>query len=233
MSNQKTHAKEETILIVDDTPTNLRLLSQMLTKLGYKLRAATSGTHALESIRSSPPDLILLDVMMPEMNGYEVCEHLKADERTRDIPIIFISALDATEDKVRTFTAGGVDYVTKPFREKEVLARVETHLSLRGLHKQLEAANRVLEERNAELETRNAELEEAMDTIKTLSGLIPICAWCGRKVSDDSGQWVGLETYIETHSEVKFSHGICPDCLVKWRGKKTGQAETKPDVSAD
>jgi CheY-like chemotaxis protein len=232
MSNQTTHAKE-TILIVDDTPINLRLLSQMLTKRGYKLRAATSGTHALESIRSSPPDLILLDVMMPEMNGYEVCEHLKADERTRDIPIIFISALDATEDKVRAFTAGGVDYVTKPFREKEVLARVETHLSLRGLHKQLEATNRVLEERNAELETRNAELEEAMDTIKTLSGLIPICAWCGRKVSDDSGQWVGLETYIEMHSEVEFSHGICPDCLVKWRGKKTGRAETKPDVSAD
>jgi two-component system sensor histidine kinase/response regulator len=126
------------ILIVDDTPANLRLLSQMLIARGYKVRPVLNGVRALAAVRSTLPDLILLDIMMPEMNGYEVCKRLKADEQTRDIPIIFISALDATEDKVRAFTAGGVDYVTRPFQSEEVLARVETHLSLRNLQKSLQ-----------------------------------------------------------------------------------------------
>jgi PAS domain S-box-containing protein len=126
-------------LIVDDAPSNLCLLSQMLTQHGYKVRAVVSGERALEVVQMSPPDLILLDIMMPGMSGYEVCERLKADEQARDIPIIFISALDATEDKVRAFTAGGVDYVTKPFHSEEVLARVETHLALRDLNATLKA----------------------------------------------------------------------------------------------
>ncbi|MCP4536652.1 MAG: response regulator, partial [Chloroflexi bacterium] len=127
-----------TILAVDDTPANLFLLSQMLVQYGYKVRAASNGARALASIESRPPDLILLDIMMPEMSGYEVCKRLKADERTRDIPVIFISALDATADKIRAFMVGGVDYVTKPFQTKEVLARVQTHLSLRNLQKSLQ-----------------------------------------------------------------------------------------------
>jgi two-component system NtrC family sensor kinase len=121
------------ILIVDDTPANLRLLSQMLAEHGYQVRPVPDGPLALAAARAEPPDLILLDVRMPEMNGYEVCEHLKGDAQTRDIPIIFISALDATQDKVRAFAVGGVDYVTKPFQAAEVLARVETHLALREL----------------------------------------------------------------------------------------------------
>ena len=134
------------ILIVDDTPVNLRLLSQMLTEQGYQARPAPDGPLALAAARAEPPDLILLDVRMPEMNGYEVCEHLKADAKTRDIPIIFISALAETQDKVRAFTAGGVDYVTKPFQVEEVLARVETHLALRRLQKKLQDANRKMEQ---------------------------------------------------------------------------------------
>jgi sigma-B regulation protein RsbU (phosphoserine phosphatase) len=130
------------ILIVDDTPANLRLLSKMLAEQGYRVRPVPDGSLALAATRAEPPDLILLDIRMPEMNGYEVCEHLKADAQTRDIPIIFISALDATQDKVRAFTVGGVDYVTKPFQFEEVLARVETHLALRKLQKQLQDANR-------------------------------------------------------------------------------------------
>jgi sigma-B regulation protein RsbU (phosphoserine phosphatase) len=130
------------ILIVDDTPANLRLLSKMLAEQGYRVRPVPDGPLALAATRAEPPDLILLDIRMPEMNGYEVCEHLKADAQTRDIPIIFISALDATQDKVRAFTVGGVDYVTKPFQFEEVLARVETHLALRKLQKQLQDANR-------------------------------------------------------------------------------------------
>jgi serine phosphatase RsbU (regulator of sigma subunit) len=134
------------ILVVDDTPANLRLLSGMLAEQGHKVRSVINGQMALTATQAAPPDLILLDINMPEMNGYEVCERLKADEKTRDIPIIFISALDATEDKVKAFTVGGLDYITKPFQFEEVLARVETHLSLRKLQKNLEDANKRFEQ---------------------------------------------------------------------------------------
>ena len=139
MGNQTPEATPSgNILIVDDTPANLRLLSNMLAEQGYKVRSVINGQMALTATQASPPDLILLDIRMPEMNGYEVCERLKADEDTHDIPIIFISALDATQDKVKAFTVGGVDYITKPFQLEEVLARVETHLALRNLQKSLQ-----------------------------------------------------------------------------------------------
>lgn len=145
MNNQRDVAPEN-ILIVDDTPANLRLLSQMLAEKGYGVRAVKSGTRALESVQITQPSLILLDIRMPEMNGYEVCERLKEDPKTKDIPVIFISALNEIEDKVKGFGVGGVDYITKPFQIEEVLARVETHLSLRKLQKQLQDANKKFEE---------------------------------------------------------------------------------------
>ncbi|MEJ2732102.1 MAG: SpoIIE family protein phosphatase [Anaerolineae bacterium] len=132
-------------MIVDDTPINLRLLGQMLVEHGYQVRPVPDGAMALDAVHAKMPDLILLDILMPGMDGYEVCERLKADAQTRDIPIIFISALDATEDKVKAFAIGGVDYVTKPFQIEEVLARVQTHLALRRLQKQLQDANRRME----------------------------------------------------------------------------------------
>jgi sigma-B regulation protein RsbU (phosphoserine phosphatase) len=143
------------ILIVDDVPANLHLLSEMLTRQGYKVRSAINGHMALMATRAAPPDLILLDINMPGMNGYEVCEHLRADEDTRDIPIIFISALDETQDKVKAFTVGGRDYVTKPFQLEEVLARVETHLALQDLQAELQQANDELERR---VEERTAQV---------------------------------------------------------------------------
>jgi len=144
MSNRQSDPPDE-ILIVDDTPANLRLLAQMLSEQGYSVRAVTSGARALESLRVTPPNLILLDIRMPDMDGYEVCERIKGDPQTNDIPIIFISALNEIEDKVRGFNVGGVDYITKPFQFEEVLARVETHLSLRRLQKQLQDANKRFE----------------------------------------------------------------------------------------
>jgi len=129
------------ILIVDDTLANLRLLSQMLVGQGYEVRAVTSGARALESVGVAAPDLILLDIKMAEMDGYQVCQRLKGDERSRDIPVIFISALDDIQDKISAFKAGGVDYITKPFQLEEVLARLETHLHLRRLQRSLEEAN--------------------------------------------------------------------------------------------
>jgi phosphoserine phosphatase RsbU/P len=130
------------ILIVDDKPSNLRLLSQILSEHGYKVRAVTSGARAFESAQTSPPSLILLDIRMPGMDGFEVCQRLKSDEKTRDVPVIFISALDDVQDKLRAFRMGGVDYITKPFQIDEVLARSETHLALRELQQQLQQANR-------------------------------------------------------------------------------------------
>jgi PleD family two-component response regulator len=201
-----------TVLIVDDTPANLRLLSQMLMEHGYKVRAVTSGTRALASIEAAPPDLILLDIRMPEMDGYAVCEQLKAQASTREIPVVFVSSLDETGDKVRAFAVGGADFVTKPFQVEEVVARVHTHLEVRRLQQELQEANQQLEQRLEELRAHNEALQEALCTIKTLKGLIPLCAWCGRKIRDEEGNWVQMETYITAHSEAEFSHTICPEC---------------------
>jgi len=143
-------AQKANLLVVDDVPLNLHLLVHLLTKHGYKVRPASSGPAALAAVQAELPDMILLDIMMPEMDGYEVCRRLKSDERTRDIPVIFISAIDQAEDKVKAFEAGGVDYVTKPIQPEEVVARIETHLKLRELQKSLEEKNRLLEEEIAE-----------------------------------------------------------------------------------
>ncbi len=128
------------ILIVDDTPNNLRLLSSMLSKQGYEVRSAISGSVALMAVRTVSLDLILLDINMPKMNGYEVCLQLKQDPQTRDIPVIFLSALGEPLDKVQAFQVGGIDYITKPFQVEEVLARVENHLALRRMQLELQQA---------------------------------------------------------------------------------------------
>src|SRR4028119_2184404 len=136
------------ILVVDDTPANLQVLAGMLKDRGYKVRPVPGGKLALLAARRDPPDLILLDINMPEMNGYEVCEHLKADEDLRGIPVIFISALTEPLDKVKAFATGGVDYLTKPFQMEELHARVETHLKLRRLQIELEETNARLAKAN-------------------------------------------------------------------------------------
>jgi diguanylate cyclase (GGDEF)-like protein len=145
------------ILVVDDMPANLRLMLKMLSEHGYVVLPAIGSEVALRLLQHTLPDLILLDIIMPGMNGYEVCERLKADEHTRDIPVIFISAVDEAMDKVRAFACGGVDYIVKPFQEEEVLARVRTHLSLRNLQRHLEDRVR---ERTAELMESNVRLRQ-------------------------------------------------------------------------
>jgi two-component system, NtrC family, sensor kinase len=141
MNNDLKSTDSGNILVVDDTPANLRLLAGILNGKGYKVRPVPSGELALSAVKGMPPDLILLDIMMPEMNGYEVCEKIKADERTRDIPVIFISAINDVLDKVKAFAVGGVDYITKPFQVEEVLVRVETHLAMCQLQKKLQQKN--------------------------------------------------------------------------------------------
>jgi len=141
MIEHKTDTTVSSILIADDKPENLRLLSGILTDQGYEVRSLRKGTMVVPSVRNSPPDLILLDIMMPDMNGYDVCRQLKSDENARDIPVIFISALDEAMNKTEAFSIGGVDYITKPFQEEEVLARVKNHLALRTAQKRLEEKN--------------------------------------------------------------------------------------------
>ncbi len=140
------------ILIVDDNKKNLQVLGNILQETGYKIAAAIDGLNAIELAKKTLPDLILLDVMMPVMNGFETCTKLKADVTFRNTPIIFITALSETEDKLKGFQAGGVDYITKPFVQAEVLARVETHLEIARLNKELHKTNKVLQEKQLKIE---------------------------------------------------------------------------------
>ncbi|MEM9213340.1 MAG: response regulator [Cyanobacteria bacterium P01_F01_bin.150] len=144
MSAAQIHSSQPRLLIVDDQPDNLRLLSTMLMDQGYEVRRALSGTLALRNVQAHPPDLILLDINMPELSGYDVCQTLKADAKTRSIPIIFLSASNSEQDKVQAFEMGGVDYITKPFQVREVLARVATQLKLQQLNRLRESLSRML-----------------------------------------------------------------------------------------
>ena len=154
--NQQQATKPWDILVVDDNPANLTLLTGMLKDAGYHVRAATSARMALNAAVHQPPDMFLFDVSMPEMDGYEACRQLKADKALSGIPVLFVSALNDTFDKLRGFQAGGVDYITKPFQFEEVRARVDTHLRLRRLQLEVEERNRQLAENMAALKKLEA-----------------------------------------------------------------------------
>jgi DNA-binding response OmpR family regulator len=197
-------ARETVILVVDDQPANLKVLISFLQEHQFKTRIADTGERALRALEQELPDLILLDVMMPGMDGFEICRRIRADEKSADIPIIFMTALDSVEDKVMGFEAGGNDYITKPYQQAEVLARINTHIGLRR---------------------KSLALEQALAEIKVLSGILPICCCC-KKIRDDEGYWQQVEAYISKHSEAKFSHGYCPACdekemekLEQWQKK--------------
>jgi two-component system sensor histidine kinase/response regulator len=153
------------IMIVDDNPANIKLLETMLLQQGHKVLSFPLGRLALVAAMENPPDLILLDINMPEMNGYEVCERLKSTGRLSDIPVIFLSALNDTQDKVKAFRSGALDYISKPFQFEEVHARVETHLKLYGLQRALKLQNERLEQAVA---ARTHELAEANQRLTIL-----------------------------------------------------------------
>ncbi|MFM2060866.1 MAG: hypothetical protein RLZZ507_536 [Cyanobacteriota bacterium] len=157
------------ILIVDDIPDNLRVLSHTLNEQGYKVRSVTNGNMALRVARSAHPDLILLDIKMPDMDGYEVCEQLKSDPQTKDIPVIFLSALDEALDKVKAFAVGGVDYITKPFQFEEVLARIDNQLQIQLAKAQIKKLNEELElrviQRTTQLEKEISERQKVQEKL--------------------------------------------------------------------
>lgn len=151
------------VLLIDDTPANLQLLIRTLTEQRFRLLVAESGHSALERVRYALPDIILLDVLMPEMNGFETCKRLKANPATADIPVLFLTALDDMVDKIQGFLVGGVDYITKPLHIPEVLARVNTHLTLRRLQQKLQRQNEQLE---AHVQERTAGLQGEIERRK-------------------------------------------------------------------
>jgi two-component system sensor histidine kinase/response regulator len=231
--------RQNDILIVDDTPENLTVLRQILTEQGYRVRPVLNGELALKTVQKVLPDLILLDIMMPPgMNGYEVCQRLKANDRTCDIPVLFISALDDIMDKVKAFDVGGLDYITKPFQEEEVLARVRTHLNLRNMQTRLQEQNRQLqreisEHRQAEQEIQNLArfpgenpnpvLRIAKDGTVLYANEASLClvktlrCHVGQRIPDYLGQMVsesfssGIKTDVEmTCNDRIFSFTIAP-----------------------
>ncbi len=182
-----------TIMVVDDVPLNLKLLQEMLQSKGYRVLTFPSGKMALRAAAKTQPDLILLDINMPEMDGFEVCARLKADETLREIPVIFISALHETADKVKAFAVGGVDYVTKPFQIEEVHARTQTHLRLRKLQADLKQSNLHLEARVQE------QVQEISDSQRTTIIALAKLAECR---DDDTGAHVErTQTFCQVLAE--------------------------------
>ncbi len=185
------------ILIVDDEPINIHLLTRALQGT-YDVYTATNGNDAISQIQETPPDLLILDVMMPGISGFDVCRNIKADERFADIPVIFLTGLDTQEDQLQGLELGGIDYLTKPINFTLLRLRVRNHIALK-------------EQRDL-LVRQKRELEAALARVKQLEGIIPICMHC-KKIRDDQESWHQLEAYISNHSEAQFSHGMCSDCF--------------------
>lgn len=178
------------ILVVEDTPASLELLVQLLGGAGYTVRPAQEGRMALRSAQASPPELILLDVRMPGLDGYEICRRLKDDPRTRDVPVIFLSALRESDDKLHGFAQGAVDYIAKPYQPEEVLARVRTHVELRRLQTRLEER---VSERTAQLVEAQASLQASEQRLQELAGFLQNVreterAGIARELHDELGQ---------------------------------------------
>ena len=192
------NTNKDIVFIIDDNPSNIKVLGNLLEEKGYEPVVFLNAKTAIDSIRNKKPEIILLDIMMPEMDGYEMCKILKNDPSLKNIPVIFLTGKTETTDLVKGFELGAADYVTKPFESAELLARIKTHIGFK----------------------------KAREEIKTLNGLLPICSNC-KKIRDDKGYWNQIEEYIQRHSEAKFSHGLCPECSDKLYGNEDWYIEMK------
>ncbi len=199
--------KPNRILIVDDEKFNIKVLTEFLQN-DYMIMVAKTGEQALKAIQSqTPPDLVLLDILMPEMDGYEICKRIKTDPKSKHIPVIFVTAVSEAMDAAKGFDLGAVDYITKPFNPVTVQARVNTHI---------------------QLHTAMRDLKAALEQVEQLSGLLPICAKC-KKIRDDKGYWNEVDFYLEKNSQAKFSHGMCPDCSDKLYGDRERKKKMKKE----
>jgi two-component system, sensor histidine kinase and response regulator len=220
-----------TILLVDDNLTNLKVLLECLEKSAFETLIAQSGESALRQVKYAQPDLILLDVMMPGIDGFETCRRLKEDSSTRDIPVIFMTALSEAVDKVTGFEAGGVDYITKPFQHEDVLARVKTHLTIRSLQQQLQDQNTLLEEKNRQLKELNA----AKDKFFSIIGhdlKSPFAALLGltRAITEDGIEFSQEEIrevmeHLQSSTENLYT---LLENLLSWARLQSGRMEFRP-----
>ncbi len=210
------------VLIVDDNAELRMTLRAILQALGHTVVGeAGNGTQSIALAQRLKPDIIVMDVSMPGMDGITAARKIQTVQPT---PVILLTAMDTPELVEQARDAGVVAYLVKPPEASELqraivitLARSRESDELRRLNEELRRLNTELNRVNAELEKRNHQLQRALKTIKTLSGLVPICAWCGKKIQDDDGQWTSIEHYIEKHSDAEFTHGICPECLAKFK----------------
>ena len=234
--------KNTNILIVEDSPTQALQLQSLLEESGYKVSVVTNGADGLSRLKEHPPDLVISDIVMPEMDGYELCRKIKADNDLKSIPVLLLTQLTEPEDIIKGLDVGADNFVTKPYNPKLLLSQIEYILINRtmrtspriemgievffagGRHFINSDRIQILDllfstyenslQQKRELERLNKELKEAVDTINTLHGIIPICSNC-KKIRDDKGSWSQIEAYIMKHSEAQFSHGICPECAKK------------------
>jgi AmiR/NasT family two-component response regulator len=197
------------VLVVDDNEVVRQTVLRVLNRVGYEVVGeASNGVEAVEITENLRPNLVLMDVEMPKLSGIEAAREI---QRRCPTPVILVTAYDSPELIRQAGDAGVMAYLVKPLEAGEMMRTAEIALArFRGWVK--------LQALNEKLEKRNAQLQRAVDRIETLHELLPVCAWCGRKVQREDGVWVSIESYIESHSTTELTHGICPDCLDKMRG---------------
>ncbi len=195
----------QSVLIVDDSPTDLRYTARLLESPDRHVLLASGGEEALSILQNVTIALVILDVHMDGMDGFETAEGIRSDERTRDIPIIFLTATGREEETVfQGYDAGAVDYLFKPVEPNLLRSKVNVFC-------QLSAQRLLIQEQLLEIRAKNDVLRRQLEEIKTLRGLVPICAKC-KSVRDDTGFWQCIENYVSEHSEAEFSHSLCPGC---------------------
>ncbi|MBC8175915.1 MAG: response regulator [Deltaproteobacteria bacterium] len=234
--------KNSKILIVEDSPSQAIQLKYLLEESGYKVSVQTNGADALSHLVEHTPDLVISDILMPVMDGYELCRKIKGDGDLRGIPVLLLTQLTEPEDIIKGLDSGADNFVTKPYDPELLFSQIEYILINRTMRTTLHTemglevffagkkhfvnSDRIqildllfstyqnsLQQKH-ELERTNKELKEALDTINILHGILPICANC-KKIRDDKGSWNQIEAYITEHSQAEFSHGICPECATK------------------
>jgi len=242
MDLNKSEEKNYEIMVVEDSLTQALQLQTLLEENGYNVVTAGDGKEALTLLEKGLPDLMISDIMMPEMDGYDLCRIIKEKEEWKYLPVILLTQLTEAEDIVRGLDSGADNFVTKPYEPKLLISQIEYILVNRSIRKKPRTEmgievffagrkhfinsdriqildllfsayeNNLVQKRK--LEKLNKELNEALSTIKTLHGILPICASC-KKIRDDAGAWKQVEAYIGEHTDAEFSHGICPDCAKK------------------
>ena len=186
------------------------MTAEVLRKAGYDVLEASTAEKGLETARAHHPDLVLLDVMLPDVSGIEICRRIKEDPSLQDVMVILTSGISiSSECQVEGLNTGADGYIIKPIPNEELLARIKSM-------ERIKMAEDALRDREKQNEQLILELKKALTEIKTLKGFIPICASC-KKIRDDEGYWKQLETYISEHTDAMFSHSICPECLEKFR----------------